>query len=158
VSTFAADLFYDTPVDTAQQTAFTLYAAAYRYNMGPNFVRYGGTMNPGTSSAPLRGNSVPVLGTGSAQTIQTGFLLPKKLLGPKVRLQPYADYIHGRYDGLRTADGGLKDVHIFDGGVNVLLDGHQAKITLNYRARPDFTNLNDVQYRPEITTQLQVIL
>jgi hypothetical protein len=158
VSTLAADVFYDTPVDTAQQTAFTLYAAAYRYNMGPNFVRYGGTMNPGTGSAPLRGNAVPVLGTGTAQTIQTGFLLPKKLLGPKVRLQPYADYIHGRYDGIRTSDGNIKDVHIFDGGMNVLLDGHQAKITLNYRARPDFTNVNDVQYRPEITTQLQVIL
>jgi len=157
-STFAADLFYDTPVDTAQQTAFTLYAAAYRYNMGPNFVRYGGTMNPGTGTNALRGNAVPVLGTGDAQTIQTGFLLPKKLLGPKVRLQPYADYIHGRYDGIRTSDGALKDVHVVDGGVNVLLDGHQAKITLNYRARPDFTNVNDVKYRPEATMQLQVIL
>ena len=157
-STVAADLFYDTPVDTAQQTAFTVYAAAYRYNMGSNFVRYGGTMNPGTGTASLRGNAVPVLGTGTSQTIQTGFLLPKKLLGPKVRLQPYADYIHGRYDGVRTSDGNIKDIHVFDGGVNVLLDGHQAKITLNYRARPDFTNVNNVQYRPEITTQLQVIL
>jgi hypothetical protein len=49
-------------------------------------------------------------------------------------------------------------VHLFDGGVNVLLDNHNAKITLNYRARPDFTNVNDVRYRPEATMQLQVIL
>ncbi len=158
LSVLSADLFYDTPVDTAQQTAFTVYAAAYRYNMGTNFVRYGGTMNPGTGSNPLRGNAVPQLGTGTAQTIQTGFVLPKRLLGPKVRLQPYATYIHGRYDAVRTSDGAIRDVHILDGGVNVLLDGHQAKITLNYRARPDFTDVNNVRYRPEITTQLQVIL
>ncbi|WP_157886883.1 hypothetical protein [Hymenobacter sp. PAMC 26628] len=49
-------------------------------------------------------------------------------------------------------------MHLFDGGVNVLLDGHQAKITLNYRARPDFTNVNDVRYRPEITMQMPAIL
>ena len=83
---------------------------------------------------------------------------PQKLLGPKVRLQPYAGYIHGRYEGLRHSDGRQQDVHILDGGVNVLLDGHQAKITLNYRTRPDFTNSNDLNYRPEATMQLQVIL
>ncbi|WP_246010657.1 hypothetical protein [Hymenobacter perfusus] len=156
----SADIFFDTPVDTTarNQTAFTVYAAAYDYRMGPNYVRYGGTLNPGTGSAALRGNAVPMLGTGTAQTIQTGFLLPKKLLGPKVRLQPYAGYIHGRYEGLRRTDGRLQDVHIVDGGVNVLLDGHQAKITLNYRARPDFTNINNLNYRPEATMQLQVIL
>ena len=156
----AADIFFDTPVDTSarNQTAFVVYAAAYNYSMGPNYVRYAGTLNPGTGSAPLRGNAVPVLGTGTAQTIQTAFLLPKRLLGPKVRLQPYADYIHGRFDGLRRSDGRIQDVHIVDGGVNVLLDGHQAKVTLNYRARPDFNSVNAISYRPEVTMQLQVIL
>jgi hypothetical protein len=158
LSTLAADVFYDTPVDTAAQTAFTLYGAFYRYNMGSNFVRYGGTMNPGTGTNALRGNALPLLGTGTSQTIQTGFLLPKRLLGPKVRLQPYVDYIHGRYDGLKQSDGSIKDVHVFDGGVNVLLDGHQAKMTLNYRARPDFNDINNVNYRPEVTMQMQVIL
>jgi hypothetical protein len=160
LSVLAADVFYDTPVDTTagNKTAFTIYGAFYRYNMGSNFMRYGGNVNPGAGSAVLRGNSVPVLGTGTAQTIQTGFLLPQKLLGPKIRLQPYVDYIHGHYDGLRRTDGRIQDVHIMDGGVNVLLDGHQAKVTLNYRARPDFNNINNIDYRPEITTQLQIIL
>ncbi|OGX89786.1 hypothetical protein [Hymenobacter coccineus] len=158
LSVFAADVFFDTPVDTAQRTAFTIYSAFYKYNMGNNLVRYAGNLNPGYGSAALRGNAVPVVGTGTAQTIQTGYLLPQRLLGPKARLQPYASYTHGHYEGLRREDGRIQDVHLFDGGVNVLLDGHQAKITLNYRARPDFTNVNDVRYRPEVTMQMQAIL
>jgi hypothetical protein len=158
LSVLAADIFYDTPVDTLQKTAFTFYGAFYKYNMGPNLVRYAGNLNPGYGSGALRGNSLPVLGTGTAQTIQTGYILPQRLLGPKIRLQPYVDYVHGRYDGLRREDGSVQAVHLFDGGVNVLLDNHNAKVTLNYRARPDFTNVNDVVYRPEVTMQLQAIL
>ena len=160
VSVLSADFFFDTPVDTAARnaTAFAVYAAAYKYNMGPNYVRYGGTLNPGAGSNALRGNAVPVVGTGTAQTIQMGYLLPRRLLGPKLRLQPYASYIHGRYEGLCRPDGRLQDVHILDGGVNLLVDGHQAKVTLNYRARPDFTTVGNLDYRPEVTMQLQVIL
>ncbi len=158
LSVLAADVFFDTPIDTTQKTAFTLYSAFYKYNMGDNLVRYAGNLNPGSGSAALRGNAVPVLGTGTAQTLQVGYVLPQRLLGPKMRLQPYLDYTHGRYDGLRRENGTIQDVHLFDGGVNVLLDNHQAKVTLNYRARPDFTNINDVVYRPEVTMQLQVIL
>lgn len=158
LSVLAADLFYDTPIDTTQKTSFTFYGAFYKYNMGSNLVRYAGNLNPGAGSAVLRGNALPVLGTGTAQTMQTGYVLPQRLLGPKVRLQPYADYIHGRYEGLRAEDGTVKDVHVFDGGVNVLLDNHNAKITLNYRARPDFSNTSDIVYRPEVTMQLQAIL
>jgi hypothetical protein len=158
LSVLAADVFYDTPIDTTQRTAFTLYGAFYKYNMGTNLVRYAGNLNPGNGSAALRGNALPVLGTGTAQTIQTGYILPQRLLSPKIRLQPYVGYVHGRYEGLRREDGRIQDVHVFDGGVNVLLDGHNAKITLNYRARPDFVNINDLTYRPEVTMQFQAIL
>jgi hypothetical protein len=158
LSVFAADVFYDTPIDTTQRTAFTLYGAFYKYNMGTNLVRYAGNLNPGNGSAALRGNALPVLGTGTAQTIQTGYILPQRLLSPKIRLQPYVGYVHGRYEGLRREDGRIQDVHVFDGGVNVLLDGHNAKITFNYRARPDFVNINNLTYRPEVTMQFQAIL
>jgi hypothetical protein len=158
LSVLAADVFFDTPIDTAQKTSFTFYGAIYKYNMGTNLVRYAGNLNPGYGAAALRGNAVPVVGTGTAQTIQTGYVLPQRLLSPKVRLQPYLDYTHGRYEGLRREDGSIQDVHLFDGGVNVLLDNHNAKITLNYRARPDFTNVNNVNYRPEVTMQFQAIL
>ena len=45
-----------------------------------------------------------------------------------------------------------------DAGLNLLLDGHNAKVTLNYRPRPDFTDVNNVQYRTELTLQTQIFL
>ena len=152
------DAFYDAPIDTASNTALTLYGVYYNYNMGPNHVRYVGAENPGYGTSALRGNAVPHSGTGNVFYGQVGLLLPKNTLGPKARLQPYVAYQHARYEGLRTSDGDIRGVNITDAGVNLLLDGHNAKVTLNYRARPDFTNVNDVKYRPEITLQTQVFL
>lgn len=166
MSMFGVDAFYDVPLDTASRTAITLYGVYYKFNMGPNYVRFVGAENPGYGTAALRGNAVPHSGTGNAQYVQAGFLLPQNTLGPKARLQPYVAYLHSSYEGLRDASGERKGVNIFDGGVNVLLDGHNAKVTLNYRARPDFTvpagtagtAPDDVKYRPEITLQTQVFL
>jgi hypothetical protein len=73
-------------------------------------------------------------------------------------VQPYASHLLAGYEGLRTSNGEQKNVNIFDVGSNFYLDGHNAKFTLNYRPRPDFTNVNDVKYRPEITLQTQVFL
>ena len=152
------DAFYDVPLDTASRTAITLYGVYYNFNMGPNHVRFVGGENPGYGTSALRGNAVPQSGTGGAFYGQVGFLMPKNTFGPKARLQPYVAYQHASYEGLKTTDGSVRGVNITDLGLNVLLDGHNAKVTLNYRARPDFTNVNDVQYRPEITLQTQVFL
>ncbi|MFC6223320.1 hypothetical protein ACFP2F_08725 [Hymenobacter artigasi] len=152
------DAFYDVPLDTASRTAITLYGVYYNYNMGPNHVRFVGAENPGYGASALRGNAVPLSGTGGVFYGQVGFLLPKNTLGAKARLQPYIAYQHANYEGLKNSAGDTQGVNITDAGLNVLLDGHNAKVTINYRARPDFTNLNDVQYRPEISLQTQVFL
>ena len=67
-------------------------------------------------------------------------MLPKNTLGPKARLQPYVAYLHASYEGLRKPAATRKGVNMYDAGVNLLLDGHNAKVTLNYRARPDFAH------------------
>jgi len=152
------DAFYDAPIDTTSRTAITLYGVYYNFNMGPNFVRFVGAENPGYGTAPLRGNAVPLSGTGGVFYGQVGLLLPKNLLGPKARLQPYVAYQHASYEGLKTSSGDTKGVNIMDAGVNLLLDGHNAKVTLNYRPRPDFTDINNVQYRTELTLQTQIFL
>ena len=152
------DGFYDAPIDTASRTAITLYGVYYNFNMGPNYTRFVGAENPGYGTSALRGNAVPQSGTGSVFYGQAGFLLPKNTLGPKARLQPYVAYQRASYEGLRTSDGSRRGVNITDLGANLLLDGHNAKVTLNYRFRPDFTNVNDVKYRPEITLQTQIFL
>jgi hypothetical protein len=179
IKLFGADVFYDTPIDTASNTAVTFYGVYYNYNFGPNYVRNAGVINPGTSiAAPagftgatnLYGNALPLIGTGQSLYAQLGLLLPKKLLGPKAKLQPYVAYLHNNLKGLRNADGTIKGVNVYDAGLNLYLDGHNAKFTLNYRARPDFSDqtfipanngqatVNSVNYRPEVTLQAQVYL
>ncbi len=170
-------MFYDAPLDTASRTALTFYGVYYNYNFGPNYVRNAGVLNPGTgivagSTGPagLTGNALPVIGTGQSYYAQLGLLLPKNLLGPKAKLQPYVTYLHNSLNGLRNADGGVRGVNVYDAGLNLLLDGHNAKITINARARPDFSDqtflpagngaatVNSVRYRPEFTLQTQVYL
>ncbi|WP_345072526.1 hypothetical protein [Hymenobacter fastidiosus] len=164
----SADVFFDTPINKEAGTAFTVYGVYYNYNFGPNHVRYIGASNPGYGTNAMRGNAVPHSGTGNIGFVETGYLLPKNTLGPKVRLQPYASCLLAGYEGLRKPDGSIRNVNIFDAGANFYLDGHNAKFTLNYRARPDFTNqtatpdgparVSSVRYRPEITLQTQVFL
>jgi hypothetical protein len=179
IKLFGADVFYDAPIDTASNTAVTFYGVYYNYNFGPNYVRNAGVINPGTSiAAPtgftgatnLYGNALPLIGTGQSIYAQLGLLLPKKLLGPKAKLQPYVAYLHNNLEGLRNPDGTIKGVNVYDAGLNLYLDGHNAKFTLNYRARPDFSDqaflpanngqatVNSVNYRPEVTLQAQVYL
>lgn len=175
IKLFGADVFYDAPIDTTSNTALTLYGVYYNYDFGPNYVRNAGVLNPGTTTAgvgsgSLAGNAMPLIGTGHSYYAQAGLLLPKKLLGPKARLQPYVAYLRNSLQGLHDADGNRKEVNVYDAGLNLLLDGHNAKITLNYRARPDFSDqtflpanngaatVNSVQYRPEVTMQFQLYL
>ena len=175
IKLFGADVFYDAPIDTTTNTALTLYGVYYNYNFGPNYVRNAGVLNPGTTTAgvgsgSLAGNAMPLIGTGQSYYAQAGLLLPKKLLGPKARLQPYVAYLRNNLEGLKDQSGDIRGVNVYDAGLNLLLDGHNAKITLNYRARPDFTDqvflpanngaatVNSVQYRPEVTMQFQLYL
>jgi hypothetical protein len=166
IKLFGADVFYDTPLDTARRTALTFYGVYYNYNFGPNYVRFVGPENPGYGASATRGNAVPQSGTGSSVYGQLGFLLGKNTLGKKVRLQPYVAYLYSGYEGLRNAAGERQGTHVYDAGLNFLIDGHNAKVTLNYRERPDFnlTTVNgvgvagEVVHRPEITLQTQVFL
>lgn len=164
---FAVDAFLDLPLNTEKGTALTAYAVNYFNDFGPNFVRSIGIMNPASGNAAgagnnvYRGNAVPMLGTGTTTYLQAGYLLPKAI-SPKVRFQPYAAYTLSRFEGLKDGSGKKQNAQWVDVGSNFLLEGHHAKITLNYRHRPDFTGLAKtdikIQYRPELTLQFQVYL
>jgi hypothetical protein len=155
---FGADVFYDSPLGADKKMALTVYGVYYNFDFGPNYVRYVGALNPGYGAVATRGNAVPQSGTGHSAYLQAGLLLPKSLLGSAARLQPYAAFQRSSYEGLRKADGDRQAAKVLDLGANLLLDGHNAKLTLNYRSRPDFTNVNDIKYRPEVTLQTMVFL
>lgn len=162
---FSVDAFLDLPLNKESGTAITAYLVNYIYDFGPNFVRAIGIMNPAVSTAPgtiggnasYRGNAVPTIGTGNTFYAQVGFLLPKTL-SSKFRLQPYVCYTNAQFEGLKNAEGSVVPVQVVEGGANFLLEGHHAKITLHYRHRPDFTDIQNVQYRPEATIQFMVYL
>lgn len=158
MSLFGLDAFLDLPLNTESGTALTAYGVYYNYNFGRNYVRSIGIMNPANAGGALRGNAFPTIGTGSTLYGQVGYLLPNNLLGEKARLQPYTAFSYGDYEGLRDSSGDQVAVKVLDVGANVYLEGHNAKFTLNYRNRPDFTNPNDLQYRPEITLQAMIYL
>lgn len=158
IDLFGVDAFLDLPVNSEAGTALTAYAVYYNYDFGRNNVRNIGIMNPATGGGSLRGNAYPTVGTGDIGYAQVGYLLPKNLLTEKVRLQPYGAFSYGSFEGLRDSSGDKVPVKVLDIGANVLLESHHSKLTLNWRNRPDFTNPNNLKYRPEITLQAMVYL
>lgn len=134
----AFDLFYETPVNTG---AFTLYAAAFAYDFGNGYVRNIGVNNTGNgvsaeASFNGTGNNFPVLGTGHAFLGQVGYLLPSKNKQKSVRYQFYSGLNHASYQKLDDK------MILIEGGLNILLNGHQSKFTLGYQNRPIY-NLNN---------------
>ncbi len=158
IDLFGMDAFLDLPLNADAGTALTAYGVYYNYDFGRNNVRSIGIMNPATGGGALRGNAYPTVGTGDIGYAQVGYLLPKSLLGERARLQPYGAFSYGKFDGLRDSSGDKVSVKVLDIGANLLLEGHNSKLTLNWRNRPDFTNINNLKYRPEITLQAMVYL
>lgn len=158
IDLFGVDAFLDLPLNQEQNTALTAYAVYYNYDFGLNNVRNIGIMNPATGGGGLRGNAFPTIGTGDIVYGQAGYLLPKNLINERVRLQPYTAFSYGNLDGVRESDGSKVPVKVLDVGANLLLEGHHSKLTLNWRNRPDFTNPDNLKYRPEITLQAMIYL
>ncbi len=167
INLFGVDVFADIPFGGEKNMAVTAYSVYYMHDWGPNYYRNVGIMNVGTADPAFTGqrsfsgagNARPLLGTGSIWYTQAGLLLPKGI-SSKFRLQPFAAYTMHDLDRLGIA------VPSYDAGMNLLLDGHHAKITLQYSARPDIhSELNEgrVSYRNkgtlgEVLLQAQVYL
>lgn len=147
---FAVDAFLDYPFSNGY--ALTAYTGYFFYDYGPNYIRNIGIMNPATGG-PLAGNAMPLIGTGNAFHLQAGLLLPPEWFNNKVKIQPYTSITDLRYEALENESGDLVPNQIYEGGVNFYLEGHHAKITLNYRNRPDFVDINHIQRRNEIILQ-----
>lgn len=120
-----ADVFLDRPLG---EGALTGYLAFYHLDFGPDNTRNVGIMNvaAGGTSFNGAGNAYPVIGTGEHIYTQWGYLLP----GSGVRLQPYATLQASFMERLDDP------MLVFEVGANLLLSGHNAKVTLNYRSRP----------------------
>lgn len=137
ITLFGLDAFLDIPINPASGTALTSYAVFYNYNFGPNYIRNIGIMNVGFGAGTSQngpGNAQPTVGTGNIFYSQTGFLMPKSILGDHGRLQPFGAFTYKDFDYFDES------TFQYDLGINYYLNGHQAKITLQYSTRPVFEN------------------
>lgn len=135
----SADFFADMPLRKSKDDAFTVYAAYTYMDFGQGYVRNLGVMNPGQSLNAAKasfngtGNAYPMIGTGHTVYFQTGYKLPSSWFGKTgFSIQPYADVQASKFDRLNGW------MATFDAGLNFLLVGHKAKMSLNYQNRPVF--------------------
>lgn len=137
----SVDLFYDVP--TKNGGAISLYGAYYNYNFGKNYLRNIGAMNPanGNSDESIvngAGTASPMIGTGNVGYLQGGYMLPvKEENKDKTRLMPYSLLMLADYDALTDP------MLFYDIGLNVLINGHRAKLTLAYQNRPIYKTVGN---------------
>lgn len=155
------DTFLDIP--TEESGAFTGYLSAQYEDAGPNYLRSIGVLNPSSGvaegargSTNGAGNAVPTIGSGVTYYGQLGWLAPWDL-GRAGQLQPYVAARWSAFFALGDP------VIVPDVGLNWLIVGHNAKVTLNYRSRPVFQPAPggepvEATRRSELTLQAQVFL
>lgn len=158
---WAIDAFLDYPFGN-QGMAVTAYTVLFNYDYGPNYFRSGGIMNLDTRPADPTvslagyGNAEPLLGTGQIFIAQSGLLLPSDWLGSFGRLQPFTQIETKNFDYLEDTFTNL------DVGFNWLIEGQQAKITLQYGTRPIFIEQNSRRIqngtRGQWTLQAQIAI
>jgi len=156
----AIDVFYDHPLNTEKGNAITAYACFSNYNFGKNYTRIVGVMNPATPTASSpslngSGNGFPMVGTGNIVYAQAGYLLRKDLFNKMGTLQPYAALQYANYEALADP------MVMWEAGVNWLIAGNNAKLSLNLQNRPIFTandggNYIVTDHKNMVVLQLQV--
>jgi hypothetical protein len=155
ISLIGLDAFLDLPLSRSNGTALTTYAVFYNYDFGPNYIRNVGIMNVGFGAGTSQngpGNAQPTIGTGNIFYTQSGFLLPKKILGEKGRLQPFGALTHKNF---QYFDEGSWQ---YDLGLNYYINSHHAKITFQYSQRPLFENFIQSGSAGEFILQTQIFL
>ncbi|MFZ4863355.1 hypothetical protein ACL9RF_14350 [Sphingobacterium sp. Mn56C] len=138
---FAADIFYDAPLNKEKGTSISAYGMAMHNDYGPNYVRFSGTNNPGTgvvaTGASLNGsgNALPTAGTGNTFYAQVGGTLPYfSAKNHNLQLQPAVSVQLGDYKGLNQTSA------IYDAGVSLLFHGNSSRLTFDAQNRPIYTN------------------
>lgn len=135
---WAVDVFFDHPL-SEKGDAITAYAGFFSTDLGFNYLRNVGVMNPANgvnTTVNGSGNGVPLVGTGNTLYSQVGYMFAKDLLGKHGTLQPFGTMQYSNYDALKDP------MLMWELGANWLIDGHRSKISAVYQNRPIF-NINN---------------
>lgn len=157
----SADVFVDLPLSKRKDDCFTFYGVYSYLDFGRGYVRNLGVMNPGQTLDNMQasfngtGNAYPMIGSGHTLYFQAGYKLPSHWFGGTgFSMQPYADVQSSKFNRLKSW------ALVYDAGVNFLLVGHKAKITLNYQNRPVFDagTLQQSQRKHAVILQWQMAI
>ena len=147
------DLFLDMPFKTEHGGAATWYGVYYYNDFGPNHIRPLGVMNPADPGTGLNegGNAYTLLGTGHTLYSELGLLMPGTV-GRSIQFQPYINTQISKWEA-------YSDIMAHFGlGVNMFIEEHNAKVTLEYRNRPIFNPDGTVESRKGNSFILQMHL
>ncbi|MGB5697403.1 MAG: hypothetical protein WBM46_17255 [Polyangiales bacterium] len=147
------DLFLDMPFKTEHGGAATWYGVYYYNDFGPNHIRPIGIENPADPGTGLNGggNAYTLLGTGHTLYSELGFLIPGTV-GRSIQFQPYVNTQISKWEA-------YSDIMAHFGlGVNMFIEKHNAKVTLEYRNRPIFNADGTVESRKGNSFILQMHL
>lgn len=141
---WAVDAFFDHPL-SERGNAITAYAGFFSTDLGPDYFRNVGVMNPtnGTNANSTlngAGNGFPMVGTGTTVYSQVGYLFPKNMLGKYGTLQPFGLVQFSNYEVLNDS------MIMWELGANWLIDGHRSKMSVSYQNRPIFSSNNNGQF------------
>jgi len=133
--------YLDMPLNSQKGTAISAYLGYFHTDYGKGYLRYNGSMNPATGTAmPItgvsgtHGNAYPMFGTGDVAYAQAGYKFKEGLLGSQGTLMPFASFQHSSYERLKDP------MQLYNLGVNWIIKGNNAKLTLNYENRPVYKN------------------
>lgn len=139
----SADVFADLPLRQKKDDCLSLYTAYSYADFGKGYVRNMGVMNPASainlSSASFNGtgNAYPMIGSGHTIYFQAGYKLPSSLFGKSgFSIQPVFDIQSSKFGLLKSW------ANAYNVGLNFLLVGSKAKISLNYQNRPIFDSIS----------------
>lgn len=146
-TTLGADIFTEFPIQLGVRPSYvSIYSVYYNYNFGKNYLRTTGIMNPGTANPEFTGmtalegsgNARYLLGTGNIWHTTAGVLLPE-FKKSAIKLQPYVTYARKDFEALNQVG------NYFDFGTNILIDNHNAKVSLQYATRPLYSKNGENQ-------------
>lgn len=142
----SADVFYERPI--MKKYALSIYSVFYNFDFGPNYLRNIG-IESGTGGT-INANSQPMIGTGTIWYTQAGFLFAPFNKGNQ--LMPYITFTMKDFEALNET------INQFDYGLNYFINGHNAKITLQYSTRPIIINGDIDEFKGELILQTAIFL
>jgi hypothetical protein len=98
-----------------------------------------------------------MFGTGNIIYAQLGYMLPKNLL-KSGQLMPYISSTMASFDRLQG-----QKMNIYNAGINWLIKGHNAKISLDWQNRPTYfldsnANVRSGARKNAFTVQYQIFI